>query len=110
MMALPFIFWSAFGLFAGVHTYLSMLSHHHQLPRLMLFHLLVAQFWAVATAPVAAMARRWTLVPFQGIALVLHALVAPLASLLYIGWFTGLEVVVRPYDTLGIQTFLAGYV
>jgi hypothetical protein len=110
MIALPFIFWLAFGLFVGVHTYLSMLSHHHQLPRLLLYHVLVALFWAVAAAPVAALARRWTLVPFRWTSLALHALVASAASLLYIAWFTGLEVLVSPYDILGIQTFVPGYV
>src|SRR6185436_17844076 len=52
------LFWFLFGLITGIQVWLSMLSHHHSVPRLIGYYVLVWEAWLIPTAAIFWLTRR----------------------------------------------------
>ncbi len=105
VLAVPALFWALFAVFTAFNTYLSMLSHHHSLARLVAFQLVVCGFWAAATPAVVWLARRFDLVPLRFGSLLAHVLCGAALATLHLAWSIAATVVMRPYDRMSITTF-----
>src|SRR5205085_11020469 len=58
-------FWAFFGLITGIQVWTSMLEHHHSVPRLLGYYVLVWEAWLAATAAIFWLARRFPVIPFR---------------------------------------------
>src|SRR5262245_26945892 len=104
------LFWSAFAVFVAFHTYLSMLSHGHSLPRLIAYQWVVCLFWAFSTPAIAALAERFPLVPWRGRNLLVHASAAAAFASAFAAWSISMNVLLRPYDAMSPTDLVSGFV
>jgi two-component system, LytTR family, sensor kinase len=92
--------WSLFGLLAGIQVWISMLSHGHHVPWLLLYHQLVWLAWLLPTLLVRALAQRWPVVAARPAALAVHVLACLLISALHAVYEIGLMRWMQPYDRM----------
>lgn len=103
------LFWTVFAVLQAVHTYLSMLSHQHSLPRLVFYYWLVFLFWVAVTPGIAFLARRFSLVPWRWSSAAVHAVVAIALTAIHMVWYITVMLAVRPYDVRTPDTFAAAF-
>ena len=103
------LFWSAFGIFAAVQTYLSMMSHGHSLVRLIVYQLIVCLFWAAAFPVIAFLARRFPLAPWRWRSTAVHAAAAAGFATAFIAWDMAMNLAIRPYDIRNSTQFAPGF-
>ena len=92
------VFWSFFGVVAGILVWLSMLTHGHFVPLLLSYHLLVWLAWLGPTCIIVWLVRRFPVLPARPSAIAVHALAATAIALLHSLYGLGLLVLMRPYD------------
>jgi two-component system, LytTR family, sensor kinase len=102
---LPAIFWTLFGGFMAIHTYLSMLTHGHSFARILFFYVAVCLFWVPATPAIAFLARRFSLVPFRWGSTALHLLAALVLASASVAWHIRMLLSVQPFDEMTITSF-----
>jgi hypothetical protein len=109
---LPFAaaFWTVFGLVAGILVWLSMLTHGHNVPWLLAYHLLVWLAWLVPTCVIVRLARRFPVLPARASSILVHVLAATATALLHSLYGIMLMVWMRPYDrrTAGLSDLEIG--
>jgi two-component system, LytTR family, sensor kinase len=102
---LPVLFWTLFAVLLAVHTYLSMLTHHHSFVRILLFEIAVCLFWALATPAIAFLARRFPLVPFRWTSVPLHLSATGVFVCASVAWHLRSSLTLRPFDVRNITSF-----
>lgn len=110
VFAIPAIFWTLFAGLLAVHTYLSMLSHHHSFLRILLFEIIVCLFWAMAAPAIAFLAKRFPLVPFRWTSVPAHLLAAATFASASVAWHIRMGVSLQPYDVRSITSFGPNFV
>ncbi len=98
-------FWVAFAIFVGLHTYLSMLSHHHSLPRMLACEVLVFLYWAAAAPLIAWLARRYPLLPPTARAVAIHVPAAAALATGFIAWLCAMLVLLQPFEPIDRMRF-----
>jgi len=98
-------FWILFGIISGIQIQISMLSHHHSWPRVLTYQVLVWSLWIPASLAVAALVRRWPLVPPRPRPIALHVLVASLFGVLHAVLWVALVLWMKPYDFMNPTAF-----
>ena len=98
------VFWTWFALLNGTTAYFFMREHHHSLPRLLAFNLMVWWAWVVAAPLVSVLARRLPLVPFRLSTAAIHTLLALAFSVGHGYLWLALTVAMKPYDAMGIRS------
>jgi two-component system LytT family sensor kinase len=93
------------GVVCGVQIWLSMITHGHSLPRVVLFQVLAWNFWLLASLAALALVRRVPLVPVVRANLLVHLLAALVLGVLHAAWTVGLELALRPYDHMNPSRF-----
>lgn len=104
-LAVAALAWAMFSLTNASQVYLSMLSHGHSYPRMVVFNLLVWSVWALFTPLVQLLGRRWPLIPFTWTALVRHLCAALVLAAIHTAAWTELTIWLRPYDAMTIVEF-----
>jgi two-component system, LytTR family, sensor kinase len=102
---LSLAFWTATGLLCGLQIWISMIDHGHALWRVMLYQVLIWNAWFAFTPLVAALARRFPLVPPTPRAVLVHVVAALVLAPVHSVWWTFLLVEMRPYDAMGTRDF-----
>ena len=98
-------FWVLFGIIAGIQIQVSMLSHHHSWARVLSYQVLVWGIWIPASLAVAALVRRWPLVPPRPGPIALHLAVATLFGVVHAVLWVGLVLWMKPYDFMNPTRF-----
>jgi hypothetical protein len=93
-------FWFLFGLISGTQVWLSMLEHHHSVPLLLGYYLLVWEAWLIPTAAIAWLSRRFPVIPIHAGNLLIHAGAAIVISVLHVVYWVELMFFMRPFDRL----------
>lgn len=93
-------FWLLFGLVAGIQVWISMLTHGHDLVRLLGFHIAVWCVWLVPTALIVVLARRLPLSPLRPIPVAVHFLAASAIGVLHALYSIVLMLWLQPYDAM----------
>jgi len=99
------MFWAAFGIFVAGQTYLMMLSHGHSIVRLVVYNVVVSLFWAAAFPLIAALTRRFPLIPWRWRSAAVHLVAGSLLGLAHMVWHSALNVGMRPYDVRNATQF-----
>lgn len=103
--ALSVAFWTVFGAVCGLQVWLSMRDHGHSLVRVVLHQVLVWDAWVLVAVAVVAASRRVPLLPVRARASLTHLLLALAAGTLHAAWWTGLTLLVVPYDHMNPTRF-----
>jgi two-component system, LytTR family, sensor kinase len=98
-------FWTALGLLCGLQIWISMITHGHQLWRVLLYQVLIWNAWFLLGPCIGWLARRCPLVPPANGAVVAHLIAALVIAPLHSAWWSLLLVYLRPYDGMGHDTF-----
>jgi len=101
--------WTALGLLCGLQIWISMISHHHQLWRVLLYEVLTWDAWILIGAAIAWLVRRQPLVPATARAVATHAGAALVIALVHSAWWALLLVQIRPYDAMNAGNFADAY-
>jgi len=107
-LAIAFVAWSVFGAVCAATVIWDMRTHGHSEARILGYELLVWYGWAVATPVVAWLGTRLPLLPFSWRASITHVGIAIAAGLVHVVWWTGLQLVIRPFDAMGTHSFVRG--
>jgi signal transduction histidine kinase len=91
-------FWAMFGLITGIQVWTSMLEHHHSVPRLLGYYILVWEAWLAATAAIFWLVRRFPIVPFRARNALIHFLAANAIALLHVVYWCWLMLAMQPFD------------
>jgi two-component system, LytTR family, sensor kinase len=102
---LPFavVFWTLFGLLAGIQVWISMITHGHSVPWLLSYYLLVWWAWLGPTLAIVWLARKHPVVPPRRASVAVHALAATAVAVVHSLFEIGLMVWMRPYDRMTAQ-------
>jgi two-component system, LytTR family, sensor kinase len=98
-------FWTAVGLLCGLQIWISMITHGHQLWRVLIYQVLIWLAWFVFSPGIAWMARRFPLLPPPNGAVVAHLIAALALAAVHSTWWAMLLVEIQPYDAMGTQEF-----
>ncbi len=93
-------FWFFFGLITGIQVWISMLEHHHSVPRLLGYYVLIWEGWLVPTAAIVWLVRRFPIIPTRARNLVVHAFAAIFLAAVHVLYWIGLMLVMRPFDRM----------
>jgi hypothetical protein len=104
-LALPTMFWAAYGIFIAGQTYLMMLSHGHSIVRLVVYNIIVSLYWAAAFPLIAALTRRFPLIPWRWRSAGAHLFAGGVLGLAHMVWHSALNVGMRPYDVRNATEF-----
>jgi two-component system LytT family sensor kinase len=99
------LFWTALGLLCGLQIWISMITHGHQLVRVLAYQVLIWNAWFVLTPLISWLARRWPLLPPAHGSVVVHLLAALVVAPVHSAWWSMLLVWLRPYDEMGMDSF-----
>ncbi len=105
MVLLLIAFWSTFAVLSALNTYLSMLSHHHSLARLIGYQLAVCGFWAACTPMIARLADRFPVVPWNPASALVHATAGLAMTVGFGAWAIAMTLTIRPFDVRTYTTF-----
>jgi two-component system LytT family sensor kinase len=101
--------WTLFGVVSGMQIWISMLSHHHSLARIIVYQVLVWNAWVLFGFVVARLVRERPLVPPSARHIGLHVVVAAVYAVAHAAWWVGLELWIRPYDFMNPTRFVSRY-
>jgi two-component system, LytTR family, sensor kinase len=107
--ALSASLWTSLGLLCGLQIWISMLSYHHKLWRVLLYEVLTWDAWILIGAGIAWLARRQPLVPVKMRAIATHVGAALVVALVHSAWWALLLVQIRPYDVMNASSFVEAY-
>lgn len=94
------LFWILFGLVVGIQVWISMLAHHHVVPWLLFFYVLVWVVWLGPTYIILALARRFPLEVPRMSSVAIHVFAANAIAVVHSLYEMGLMVWMRPYDRM----------
>src|SRR5260221_3791126 len=94
------VFWAIFGLLTGLQVWISMLAHHHSVPLLLGYYLLVWIAWLVPTAAIVWLVARYPIVPPRALHIVVHLLAACVIAVLHGFYWFGLLILLKPFDRM----------
>jgi len=97
--------WGGVALLAAGQTWLSMMSHGHSPWRLAVYQLCVWWGWAILTAPVLWLSRRFPLLPLRAGNLLVHVAAALGLAVVHGVVWVAAEVFVRPYEPMDAATW-----
>jgi two-component system, LytTR family, sensor kinase len=103
-------FWTLFGVVCGMQLFLSMLSHHHSLPRVLIYQVLVWWAWIAVSFGVARLLRLLPLVPARTRNYLAHLLIAIVIGIAHAAWWVLLILLVEPFDRLNPTGFWRPFV
>ena len=103
LWALAAAFWSLFGVVSALLVWLSMITHHHSVVKLVLHYIAVWSAWIPMSFGVALLVRRFPLVPPTTKSALLHLAAGALVALLHGAWWLELEALVVPFDAMTPQ-------
>jgi anti-sigma regulatory factor (Ser/Thr protein kinase) len=93
-------FWFLFGLINGTLVWISMLSHGHNVPRLLSYHILVWIAWVGVTYVIGWLARKFPVVPLSRKSIVVHAIAATVIGIVHSFFWVGMMLWLQPYDRM----------
>jgi len=93
-------FWFLFGLITGVQVWISMIDHHHFVPLLIGYYLVLWEAWLIPTAAIVWLSRRFPVIPFQRRNVLVHAAAAIVIAAAHTFFWLGLMLTMRPFDRL----------
>ena len=93
-------FWFLFGLITGVQVWISMIDHHHYVPLLLGYYLLLWEAWLIPTAAIVWLSRRFPIIPIQAKNLLIHVAAAVVIAVGHALFWAVLMLSVRPFDRL----------
>jgi len=93
-------FWFFFGLITGIQVWISMLEHHHSVPRLLGHYILIWEGWLLPTAAIWWLARRFPIIPLRLGNLAIHLLAAAGIAVVHILYWIGLMLLIKPFDRM----------
>ena len=99
---LAIAFWTLFGLVVGIQVWISMISHGHEVPWLLLYYLLVWVAWLGPTYVIVWLARRFSVDVPRWSSVTIHVLAANLIAVVHSAYEMGLMVWMRPYDEMTV--------
>jgi len=102
-------FWTIFGIASGVQIWVSMLAHHHSLPRVVSYQVLVWNAWALFGLGVGALVRRVPVVPPRVTGALLHVACGAVLGCVHVAWCVALELLLVPYDRMNPEHFSPRY-
>ena len=105
---MAFAVWTLFGLMCAASVFWSVRTHGHSPIKIAVFELLVWYAWAVATPLVTWLGARAPIIPFSLRGTVMHVAAAIVLGVAHAMWSTLLVLVMRPFDSMSIQSF-AGF-
>jgi two-component system LytT family sensor kinase len=109
MVGVAAMVFAMFGLVCAGTTFWEMRTHGHSMVRIVVFCLVVWSIgWAALTPIVAWLGRRVSVIPLSARALAVHFGAALVLSWVHHVWWTTMQVVMKPYDGMGIQHFSDG--
>ena len=94
------VFWALFGLLAGIQVWISMITHGHSVPWLLLYFLIVWLAWLGPTVLVMWLARRVPVVPPRRRNVAIHAAAATAIAVVHALFEMGLLLWMKPYDRM----------
>jgi hypothetical protein len=101
--------WTAVGLLCGLEIWISMITHGHQLWRVLAYQVLVWNGWFVLFPAIGWLVGRVPVAPPRLRAVAVHAGAAIVIAGVHSAWWTMLLVEMRPYDAMGISRFVDGF-
>jgi hypothetical protein len=93
-------FWFFFGLITGIQVWISMLEHHHSVPRLLGYYVLIWEGWLLPTAAIVWLARRFPIIPLRARNLLVHFLAAASIAIVHVLYWIALMLFMRPFDRM----------
>ncbi|MEA2337986.1 MAG: two-component system, LytTR family, sensor kinase [Thermoanaerobaculia bacterium] len=94
------LFWTVFGAISGFQVWISMITHGHSVPRLILYYVAVWEGWLLATVVIIWLARRFPIVPPRRVNVLVHLLAACAIAAVHGFYWLGLMLAVRPFDRM----------
>lgn len=94
------LFWFLFGLITGIQIWISMLEHHHSVPRLLGYYVLVWEAWLIPSAVIFWLGRRFPVIPLRARNLLVHAAAATGIAAVHVLYWIGLMLVMKPFDRM----------
>jgi signal transduction histidine kinase len=91
-------FWAVFGLVSGIQVWTGMLEHHHYVPLLLGYYVLVWEAWLLATVAIFRLARRFPIIPLRWRNALVHIVAANIIALLHAAYWCWLMLTLRPFD------------
>ncbi len=98
-------FWTSFALLVAIQTWVSMITHGHSLPRMIVYYVLIWWVWVAFTPGVQWLVKRLPLAPLRSRNVLLHVFAALVAAVLHMTLWTGLTIQIRPFDAMGSTDF-----
>jgi len=92
--------WTLFGLITGGQVWLSMITHGHSVPLLVGYYVAIWEAWLLISVAIAAITRRWPLIPLRGRNLLVHAFAAIVLAVAHITYWIALTLLMKPYDRM----------
>jgi hypothetical protein len=102
--------WSLYGAMSGTQIWLSMLSHHHSLVRILVYQVLVWQLWIVFSWLVHRLVRLVPPLPPRPLPILLHLGVGLVLGTLHALWWVALVLWIVPYDWMNPSGFLDAFI
>ena len=99
-------FWTICGTVSGLQIWISMIAHHHSLPLVIAYQILVWNGWLLLTPAVQALVRRAPLAPPTARGIVTHVVAAILFGVVHAIFWTCLLIVMQPYDAMTPPPFI----
>ena len=93
-------FWILFGLVVGIQVWISMLAHHHVVPWLLFYYLLVWVAWLGPTYAIVWLAQRFPLEVPRPSSVAIHVLAANVIAVMHSAYEMALMLWMRPYDRM----------
>ena len=90
--------WLLFGLITGFQVWVSMLSHHHSVPLLMTYYVVLWEAWLAITCVVVVLVRRWPVIPPRVSNILKHIGAAFTLGTVHIMYWIVIMVWLRPFD------------
>jgi len=91
-------FWALFGVISGIQVWTSMLEHHHSVPRLLGYYVLVWEAWLIASAAIFWLTRRFPIIPFRLSSALIHIVAVNVIALAHVTYWCALMIAMRPFD------------
>lgn len=93
-------FWALFGLISGVQVWISMRSHGHSVPLLLLYYVVVWEAWLLPTAFILWLARRIPVVPARLAPIAMHTVAAFAVAVVHETYWVALMLAMKPFDRM----------
>jgi len=94
------IFWTLFGVVTGIQVWISMITHGHSVPRLILYYVAISEGWLVATGGIVWLARRFPVVPARRFSVLIHVFASCVIAVMHGFYWLGLMLAMKPFDRM----------